>query len=369
MNAPEASVEQRADFSCIRYAQCWEDADVLLAAAPPLRDARCLSIASAGDNSLALLSGEPREVVALDLNPAQLACLALRVAAYRTLNHGERLEFVGSRPSTDRLDYYRRCRRLLAPQERVFWDARGAEIAQGIGSIGRFERYFELFRRRVLPLVHSTDTIAELTRSRPASQRDAFYRGTWNNLRWRLLFRLFFSRFVMGRSGRDPELFRYVEGSVASRILARTKHALTALDPAENPYLCWILYGDHRHALPVALRPQHFDCIRDNLDRLHWQQASLADYLAAEPAARFDLFNLSDVFEYMSEAEYTRQLETLLKAASPGARLVYWNMLAKRSRPRSLATSLSPKTALAQTLHARDKAFFYSRLIVEEVTT
>ncbi len=369
MRAPEATVDQRADFSRVRYAQCWEDADVLLAAAAPLRDASCLSIASAGDNSLALLSGESREVVALDLNPAQLACLALRVAAYRTLSHGELLEFVGSRPSSDRLEFYRRCRRALAPEDRAFWDQHGAEIARGIGAIGRFERYFELFRRRVLPLVHDTDTIAELTRARSSAERDRFYRDSWNNLRWRLLFRLFFSRFVMGRSGRDPELFRYVEGSVASRILARTKHALTALDPAENPYLCWILYGDHRHALPLALRPQHFDCIRDNLDRLQWHRSSLTDYLAAAPAAGFDLFNLSDVFEYMSEAEYARQLDTLLAAASPGARLVYWNLLAPRSRPLTLAARLSPKTELAQTLHQRDKAFFYSRLIVEEVTT
>ncbi len=367
MSAVESSVDQRADFSQVRYAQCWEDADVLLAAAQPLRDSRCLSIASAGDNSLALLAAEPREVVALDLNPAQLACLALRVAAYRSLDHAELLEFVGSRPCVDRAALYRRCRPALAPDERDFWDARGAEISRGIGSIGRFEHYFELFRRRVLPLVHHADTIAALCHSRPRAQRERFYHGTWNNLRWRILFRLFFSRFVMGRSGRDPELFRYVQGSVASRILARTRHALTALDPADNPYLCWILYGDHRHALPLALRAENFDCIRDNLDRLHWHRSTLAEYLAAEPAARFDLFNLSDIFEYMSEAEYARQLQTLLASANPGARLVYWNMLAQRSRPLDLAARLQPRTALAQQLHAQDKAFFYSRLVVEEV--
>ncbi len=368
MNVTESSVEQRADFNHIRYAQCWEDADVLLAAAQPVRESRCLSIASAGDNSLALLTAEPREVVALDLNPAQLACLALRVAAYRSLDHDELLEFVGSRPCADRAALYRRCRRALTADERAFWDARGAEIARGIGSIGRFEAYFELFRRRVLPLVHGRGTIAELTRTRSPAERASFYRDSWSNLRWKLLFKLFFSRFVMGRAGRDPELFRYVEGSVASRILARTRHALTALDPAANPYLCWILYGDHRHALPLALRARNFDIIRDNLDRLHWHQASLADYLAAEPAARFDVFNLSDIFEYMSATEYARQLQILLAAANPGARLVYWNMLAPRSRPLELAAQLQPQTELAQRLHCEDKAFFYSRLIVEEVT-
>ena len=71
----------------------------------------------------------------------------------------------------------------------------------------------------------------------------------------------------------------------------------------------------------------------------------------------------------MSEAEYDRQLQVLLGAANPGARLVYWNMLAARSRPLTLAARLRPQTELAQALHAQDKAFFYSRLIVEEVST
>ncbi len=41
-----------ADFSQIRYAQCWEDADVLLDALDVQAGDTCLSIASAGDNSL-----------------------------------------------------------------------------------------------------------------------------------------------------------------------------------------------------------------------------------------------------------------------------------------------------------------------------
>ena len=59
------------------------------------------------------------------------------------------------------------------------------------------------------------------------------------------MFQLFFSRVVMGRLGRDPEFFAHVEGSVATRILQRTRHALTVLNPADNPYIHWILRGTH----------------------------------------------------------------------------------------------------------------------------
>ena len=40
-------IAARADFSIIRYAQCWEDADVLLAALDVQPGEVCLSIASA----------------------------------------------------------------------------------------------------------------------------------------------------------------------------------------------------------------------------------------------------------------------------------------------------------------------------------
>ena len=84
-------VATRADFSGVRYAQCWEDADVLVEALDVRPDDVCLSIASAGDNALALLAEGPARVVALDLSPAQLACLELRVAAFRRLQHHELL--------------------------------------------------------------------------------------------------------------------------------------------------------------------------------------------------------------------------------------------------------------------------------------
>ena len=106
-----------------------------------------------------------------------------------------------------------------------------------------------LFRERMLPLVHSRRDVARLLAGGPVAQRRDFYARRWDTWRWRLLFHLFFSRAGMSRFGRDPSCFSYVEGSVASRILERTRYALTELDPAENPYVGWILTGRHPHAL------------------------------------------------------------------------------------------------------------------------
>jgi S-adenosylmethionine-diacylglycerol 3-amino-3-carboxypropyl transferase len=363
----KSEVAQRADFSEIRYAQCWEDADVLLAALDVRPGDVCLSIASAGDNALSLLSRGAR-VIALDLSPAQLACVELRVAAYRELEHHELLELIGSVASARRAGLYQRCRALLAPEARAFWDAHPQEIAQGIGGAGKFERYFALFRQRILPLVHSRKKVEALLCGGAPEQRYEFYEVEWNTWRWRMLFRIFFSRFVMGRLGRDPEFFKYVEGSVAERILARTRYALTALDPAVNPYIQWILTGQHTmNALPHALRRENFEAIRASLDNLEWRRQSVEDFLDECGERAIDRYNLSDIFEYLSPENYQRLLERLIRAGRSGARLAYWNMLAPRRRPEVMADRLRSLDELSEKLFAQDKAFFYRAFVIEEV--
>jgi S-adenosylmethionine-diacylglycerol 3-amino-3-carboxypropyl transferase len=362
-----SEVAAQADFSQIRYAQCWEDADILVEALNLKRGGRCLSIASAGDNALAMLAAGAQQVVALDLNPAQLSCLALRVAAYQVLSHSELLELIGSRPSKRRRELYQRCRPLLDVNSRNFWDAQSNVIDVGIGGAGKFERYFKLFREWIMPLVHRGHTLERLLQGGAPRQRETFYETTWNSWRWRLLFKLFFSRFVMGRMGRDPSFFRYVEGSVAEHILKHTHYALTVLDPADNPYLHWILTGTHGVALPYALREASFEKIREHIERITWHQCSIEAYLKSHPDERFDAFNLSDIFEYMSAENYQTLLEQLLDAANPQARLGYWNMLVPRKSPPALSHRLHPLDELARHLYARDKAFFYRDFIVEEV--
>jgi len=175
------------------------------------------------------------------------------------------------------------------------------------------------------------------------------------------------SRFVLGRFGRDPSFFQYVEGSVGNRIRERAEYALTEINPSENPYLQWILSGKHLTALPFWLREENFEPIRNNLDRLEWQMCSLEDYLASAGEPSFDACNLSDIFEYMSEENYHNILRSLARAGRPGARLAYWNLLVPRSRPPSMADQWESLDFFSEELFRQDKAFFYTKFVVEEL--
>ncbi len=80
----ESQIAGKARFDDIRYAQLWEDADVLVAGLDTRAGATLVSICSAGDNALAMLTLDPAKVVVVDLSTAQIACLTLRMAAIRS---------------------------------------------------------------------------------------------------------------------------------------------------------------------------------------------------------------------------------------------------------------------------------------------
>ena len=363
----QSEVATRADFSRLRYAQCWEDADVLLDGLDVQPGDNCLTVASAGDNTLSLLTRDPARVIAVDLSPAQIAALELRIAAYRELSHSELLELIGSRASLRRVALYARCRHLLSANALRFWDAQHGAIAHGIGGAGKFERYLAMFRTWMLPLVHSRARSTQLLRRTTEDGRRRFYRDHWDTRPWRALFRAFFSERVLGWLGRDPSFFRYAETSVADHLLTRVRHALTVLDPAVNPYLHWILTGEHSTALPHALREENFDAIRSRLDRVELHRTPLESLLASRTLPVLDRMNLSNIFEYVAPADFRGLLVQLAGAARSGARMLYWNMIVPRDGAAVAPTHLRTVPGLADELFARDKVCFYSALRVEEV--
>ena len=366
----KSEVENKVDFSTIRYAQVWEDADVLIKGLNIQPNDVCLSIASAGDNALAMLAKNPEKVIAIDLNPAQIFCLEMRVVGYRVLEYHQLLEFMGSRPSQNRKRYYEKCKGLLTKEARHFWDNKQDEVEKyGIGGIGKFERYFRIFKDCIMTLVHTKETVKELSSPKSLQERAAFFDRDWNTWQWRLLVRFFFSQTLMGAMGRDPAFFAYVDGCFTKHVFQKIKHGMCTMSPEKNPYLHWILHGGHGQYLPYSLRRENFESIKNNLDKLEWHVLSTEGFAkhCRQRHVKISKHNLSNIFEYMSEDNYCASLSSLINISEPGARMLYWNMMVPRSCPNALRHKLKSHDDIAKNLHIQDKAFFYNKLVIEEV--
>jgi S-adenosylmethionine-diacylglycerol 3-amino-3-carboxypropyl transferase len=353
---------------CLCYGQCWEDAACLLAALAPRPGSLVLSIASGGENSLALLTCPGVRVLALDRSGPQIAALELKVAAFRHLDHGEMLQLLGAWPAERRLRQrlYDRCHPALSAAAAAFWDQDPGWLSWGVLPVARFERYLGLFRRLVLPLVRGPGSSRLLLQERDPAERRRWYGQHWDGWRWRGLVRLFFNRTLLGHLGTDPRFVRFGEGSQAEMVLAEVRRVMVSGDPSRNPYLHWILRGCYGTCLPLALRQECFATIRAGLDRLRWRPISLEDWLESGGDGLIGGFNLSNVLEYVEASEAARLLDGLHRRAAPGARLVLWNRLAERGPHRGGAGGWRCLDGEAAELARSNQVPFYRRLVVAQ---
>lgn len=348
------------------YARCWEDSAVLRRALKIQPGSTVLSIASAGDNSFELLLDNPARVVCIDRNSAQLALIELKIAAIRHLEAPQVRLLLGLTQATpsERYALYQKVHSHLPERCRTHWDQHAAQIRTGVANTGKFERYLATFRRYVLPLVQWPSTVRRMCSLADPVAQQALYHERWNSGRWRTLFRLFFSRRVMEKRGRQKEFFDQVsEERVADVFMGRAEKALTQIPVADNPYLRWIL--DQANLVPDYLSNEHMPTIRERLDRVELLEADLVDHLNECAPNTYAAYNLSDCLEYMPQEVADSLLQRCVRAGVSGAWLAYWNLLVSCDGAR--VVGLQAHEDEAQALHAVDRAFFYGRLVVEQV--
>ena len=363
----KSEVEDYAKFNLIRYSQVWEDADILIEALQINEKDNVLSIASAGENALALLTKNPNKVYAIDLNINQIACTELKKIAYKYLEYDECMQLIGVFNCEDRVKIYEIIKHELSQNVRDYFDENMQIIKSGIIHTGKFENYFHIFGKKILPMIHTKKTRNELLERKTKEERIKFYDKKWNNMRWQLLFRIFFSKTVMGKLGRDKAFFRYVNVNVAEHILERTKYAITELDTSQNSYLYYIINGKYDNdVLPLAYRKENFETIKNNIDKLILLSESVETFIEREDVNQIDKYNLSDIFEYMDDAQMCKILEKIFTKSYKGTRIAYWNMLADK-RASKYFENLEYKEKESEELFKRDKAFFYSKFLIEEI--
>ncbi len=347
-------------FSFIRYANCWEDSEILLKALDIKKGEVGLSIASAGDNTLAMLLCEPQKIYAFDLNETQLFCMELKMAAFKNLEYNDTLEFLGVHKSNDRLKLYDAVKGDISQKAREYFDKNISIIKRGIIHTGKFENYFHLFRKYVALLFCSKKKLAEFCSLQSLEEQKIFYNKHINNRRLNFIFNLYFGSSVMGALGRDKSFYDYVDDKQNSglRIKKRFEYGVYNTQNKTNPYLNYILRNNFTsEALPLYLREENYSVIRNNLDRvelLNSDLMSLSDM-------KFDFFNLSDIFEYMSDEAFAQNVAKLGEISNIGARVAYWNMQSTRyiSDEKWVLDE-----ALSKNLFRQDRAYFYRDFLV-----
>lgn len=361
----------QVELSTLIFTVNWEDPESDRQALTIRPGDTLMTVTSGGCNTLGFLLDDPAVIHTVDINPSQSHLMELKIAAMARLDHGAFVRFLGVTPSDGRLEVYSRLRPHLSPQAAAFWDGRRKILEDGVLMKGRYDRFVRLVGR-VFHLVHGRERIARLLDARDRDEQRAVYARYWAGPRTRFVFHLFYNKPVMSRMGLETDYFRFDDGSnsFAGSFLLRFRRVVHNLPVRGNYFLSVYLNGTYRSGteVPDYLKKETFEVIKARLDRIRIHTDDVQTWLSTMPDGTFDGFALSNICELMSPADSRRMFEQTLRAAKPGARVSFRNLVLPREVPEDLRRSIVKDEELSRRIFASDRSFVYAKVAAYRVS-
>jgi S-adenosylmethionine-diacylglycerol 3-amino-3-carboxypropyl transferase len=323
-------------FEGLVYPQIWEDpvADMNALQLQTGEDVFC--IASGGCNAMSYLTVRPASVTAVDLSPAHVALVRLKVAAAQTLDQPEFFEFF-ARADTQRniARFDTRILPCLDAQTATYWQAR----VRGRRRIDMFARGF--YRHGVLGrFIGSVHLVAKLARvdfrpllaARTLADQEAFFDHSiaplFENRFVRFLARRRASLFGLGIPPAQYDKLAADGGGDVVPVLRERTRKLVCDFPVRDNYFLWQAFHrayapDTAPSVPPYLQAAHFPIITETADRLRVYNRPMTDMLSARDAASLDAYVLLDAQDWMTEAQLTALWTQITRTARTGARVLF----------------------------------------------
>jgi S-adenosylmethionine-diacylglycerol 3-amino-3-carboxypropyl transferase len=364
-------------FEGLVYAQIWEDPEVDMTALELGPATRFVTIASGGCNVMSYLTADPMLVQAVDLNPAHVALLRLKLTAAAQLPHYEAFRsFLAEADTANNLRLYERfIAPKLEPAVRAYWD--GRDLA-GRRRITMFSRnvYSHGLLGRTIQLGH---VVCRLHGKRPQRLLDARDLAEQRQLFEDELAPVFDSRFVRKLAdvpaayfglGIPPAQFDALKADAGGDLATLVRHRVERLAcdfPIHENWFAWQAFGrrypGQGRGLPPYLRPESFDTLRDRVGRVHIEQTTFTEFLRRQDAHSVDAYVLLDAQDWMSRTQIAALWAEMNRTARAGARVIFRTAGEETPLPQMLpAEMLEPwhyERDRSRELHTRDRSAIY----------
>jgi S-adenosylmethionine-diacylglycerol 3-amino-3-carboxypropyl transferase len=355
------------------FAQVREDPRLELSALAAHLDGPIAVVASGGCTALSLVAVGATDVTAVDLNRTQNHVVELKAVALAELGPAGALGFLGGVPQSARAraTTYGQLRPGLGRAARAYWDGRPGAVAQGVLGAGVTERFMAGLARAVRGVVHPRRRIDALLACETVAEQRELYDRSWDTRRWRALFALLCNRFVLRRTY-DPGFFSNVgRPSFARHFHDVVEHTLTELPVRDNYFLHHVLRGTYPAAVDGAVPPYLSSAGAvvpgEVRDRLTIVDAAFVEYLRSCADSSIAGFSLSNICEWLTEAEIGELFAEIARTARPGARLCFRNFVGWTEVPASWRSVIREDIALGNDLIDRDRSLCQRRIAVCDI--
>ncbi|MBV8762116.1 MAG: DUF3419 family protein [Deltaproteobacteria bacterium] len=302
----------------LKFAVVREDSELEAHLIRTERVQRALLVASGGCTALSLLAEFPSlEVTAFDLNPRQLEQVHDKAAAAAA---GE----------LARLNV-------------------GDADEHALNQSGEFEGLFRTLRQMLLGFITTERDIEQFFAG------DTALAETWIAHRyWPGIFAACFSDGLLHAMFGPAATQHAQPGSYPGYFSDVFARGLRRADAAHNPFLQHVLLGAYRPA----------DAPRYTRGGGRMPELVLGGLEAVGALDRFELFSLSNVFDWSDDALVAEWAARLKRAARPGSIVLLRQLNNTRELRRHFAPEFVFDDALGVALQARDRSLFYNRIEV-----
>lgn len=354
------------------YNTCWEDPRIDRELLELDGDSKVVMITSAGDNALAYLLDAPARIHAVDTNPRQNALLDLKRALFKAGDYDRLFAFFGAGHQKDALHcYHRELRPYLQPASRSFWDEHINYFSPGQvqqtffyrGTAGKFAWMMRAYLAR-------RDLMTPIRRLLNAGTLEE-QRARYEEIEPRLWSA--FNEWIMNRdsvlallgvpSDQRAMIERHYSGGIKGFIQQSLRRVFTQLPVSDNYFWRVYLTGSYTPACcPDYLRGNHFELLKNRIDRVQLYNDSLIHFLRNNPGS-YTHFVLLDHQDWLSARHRKRlaaEWQLIFSNAAPGARVLFRSAAPNRNfLPDFVHHKLRFEEEQTQRLHPLDRVGTY----------
>lgn len=318
-----------------------------------------LSITSGGDNSLALLLSRPKKIFFVDWKPEQNYITELKLTAPQGLNYQQYLELLGVKDSTYRVKYFNKINRLLSENARLWFIENMKIIENGLIHGGKFEKYLNRFRKYLLPLVHSSETVSKFVRQRNLLDQITFYEKVWNSWRWKLFFSVATNPLLLRKHARQKGA-KNSQKTKHNNYFERLEKLIYRNHLGTNHYLCYALIGRYGNSLPNYLLEENYLALKNgSLTPHEFRSVDLLTFLKCTPDNFLTKLNLSDTFEFLNQEMTIEVWKEVVRATKNGGVVVFWCNQMEHVLPQDVVRNVFANEDLENRLYKQDRLYFY----------
>lgn len=372
---------RRVHGSRLIYNSCWEDPRADRALMGLDSQSRLLMITSAGCNALDYLLDDVAHIDCVDLNPRQNALLEMKLALYAHGDHGLLFQLFGHGQHADFAAIYPSLRPRLSPSAQAIWDKqkkafspRGRRSFYFRGASGDVAYGVMTMLRKVKPKVYRE--IQALLEAQSLDEQRAIYgrvdKRVWTPfLRWWMRQPAILTLLGVPRAQRNLIETQY-PGGMNAYVEDKVRYLLTELPIHENYFWRVYLTGSYTTSCcPNYLRPEHFNWLRERIDRVQLHTMSLTDRLKQSPMrySHYVLLDHQDWLAAHNEAALREEWEQLLAKANGTARVLMRSAaLAIDFLPAFVSERLRVDQTQQSYWHQRDRVGTYGSVLAADLS-